>query len=288
MKWNWSLSRKKVLAGYLFILPWIVGCLIFFLMPMIRTVFMSFQDISSSPLGIISHPVGWKNYHEAFVTDLNFVPKLISVLSYALTNMPLILIFSLFIAVLLNQKLPGRGFFRALYFLPVIIASGTVIDKLDNAGALIGVMGNNDLTTLLSQYAGAFVAELVNKFLVNTTNVIWDSGVQILIFLAGLQSISSSLYEAAKVDGASAWERFWKVTFPMISPLIFLNMIYTLINNLTAGYNDVIKLIRDVSFTNQIRLGYGASLSIVYFLITFAILLIAGVLINRFIFYVEE
>lgn len=216
--------------------------------------------------------VGSEQYRAAFTTDVNFLPLLKNTLVAMLTQVPLILIFSLFCALLLNRQMIGKTFFRGVFFLPVIIASGAILRKLmDQGAANLPIFYNQDLYSKLKAFIPGDVLKMLLKYAESLTLVMWDSGVQILIFLAGLQTISGQLYEAAKCDGATPWESFWKITFPMIMPMMFVNTLYSIVSSFTKADNEIMNHILNVVFkTNDF--GYGSAMGWIYFCVIFLVL----------------
>ena len=307
-----SLDSKKAMAGYLFVLPFLVGILFVYLPILIDSITYSFTTLDMVTLsGKIKYSlsfVGFSHYENAFVGhDSKFLETLIAGLQNLIFEVPAIVIFSLFIAVVLNQKMLGRAAFRAIFFVPVIIATGIMegltdltannaanqmqgaaggaaADSSANAGGASQIISVLDVQSLLSTMkVGAelvtYVVELVN----NIYNIINYSGVQMLIFLAGLQSISPQIYEACRIDGATGWETFWKVTFPMISPMILVNAVYTVIDSFTRSTNVVMTYIKKIESTGDI---YQASAMYwVYFLSVILIIGLVGAIMSSFIFY---
>lgn len=212
-------------------------------------------------------------------------------------NVPLIVIFSLFIAVVLNQKFIGRSFARSIFFLPVILTSGVILtlestslvmavnEQNATSGSLINVLSSFELKRLMLEVG---VSETIVNYLTGAVDRIYEivslSGVQILIFLAGIQTISPQLYEASKIEGATGYEAFWKITFPMVSPLILVNMIYTIIDSFSQ--NELVTLIRTTAFS-QFDFGLSSAMAWIYFLAISLILLISTYLVSRKIFYHE-
>ncbi len=308
---NVSLDAKKARAGYIFVLPFLVGILFIYLPILIDSITFSFTSMGKiQEVGQIRHTlhfVGFEHYKYAFTTDPNFVTTLISGLQNLVFEVPAIVIFSLFIAVVLNQKMLGRAAFRAIFFVPVIIATGIMEGLTDltaaassaaSDAALEGTTAEGTAATGTSQIISvldvqalfanmkvgvelvAYVVNLVN----NIYNIINYSGVQMLIFLAGLQSISPQIYEACRIDGATGWETFWKVTFPMISPMILVNAVYTVIDSFTRSTNVVMVYIKgiegSVGGTNRASAMYW-----VYFLAVILIIALVGAIMSSFIFY---
>ena len=222
---------------------------------------------------------------------------LLDALKNMLTTIPVVLIFSLFVAVVLNRQLPGRTFFRAVFFLPVIVATG-LISRMDMNNAVMSAMNSasietgaetmgsaiGDITLLLQgmNFSPGLI-QFVSDAASGVVNIVNLSGVQILIFLAGIQSISPSIYESASVEGATAWEMFWKITLPMVSPMLLVNVFYTIIDYLTRDNNTLMNYINDISF-DQGHYGYGAAMAWLYFLVVAVILAVLVAILNKFQF----
>ena len=247
-----SLEKRKARAGYVFVLPFILGIVLIYLPILIDSLWFSFFASESAGRGTYVYVFkGLEYYKYAFTGSPDFVSKLLSGLQQLIFEVPAVIIFSLFIAVVLNQKMLGRAAFRAIFFVPVIIATGLMdsingsdiassqmsggIDDGSGGGGLINVMQVENLfrSMAIGGELVGYVVQLVNDIY----NIINYSGVQMLIFLAGLQSISDSIYEACRIDGATGWETFWKITFPMISPMILVNAVYTIIDSFTRSTN---------------------------------------------------
>lgn len=291
-----SYERKKARYGYVFISIWLVGFILFFVFPFIQSSIYSFSRMQIRPGNIEMEFIGWENYSRAFLEDSRFLPAFTSTITSVLAKTPLIIVFSMFIASLLNQKFKGRFLIRSVFFLPVIISSGVVINII-SGDAFLNLLMTGERSSLMFEansmqsilYAMGLDTVIVN-FIINTVNEIfnlsWRSGIQILIFLAGLQSISSSYYEVALVEGATGWEIFWKVTFPMIAPMILVNIIYTLIDNFIDVSNPMFALIQTI--TGRIDFAYAAALSMVNFIVIFVLIGIIYGLINRRIYYAVD
>ncbi len=302
-----SLDAKKARAGYLFVLPFLLGIVLVYLPILIDSITYSFANfgwVINESTGVAERTlelVGFDHYKYAFTTSPDFVTTLLSGLQNLIFEVPAIIIFALFIAVVLNQKMLGRAAFRAIFFVPVIIATG-IMESL-NANIASESAGNTDIESAEGEMQGgasqiisvldvaalfenmkvgvelvAYVVELVN----NIYNIINYSGVQMLIFLAGLQSISPQIYEACKIDGATGWETFWKVTFPMISPMILVNAVYTVIDSFTRTTNVTMSFIRNEVSRNY---GQGSAMYWIYFLSVILIIALVGAIMSSFIFY---
>ena len=299
-----SLDKKKARSGWFFVLPFVLGFLIIYLPVIIDSLKYSFCEIKILQGGGYRLDfVGLKNYQEALFEDPKFVQVLLAGLKELAFDIPAIVIFSLFMAVLLNKKMFGRAAFRAIFFIPVILSTGLIAD-IDAANILNTYMGSEggiddgsggggvteivsmaDFTWLFrNMQVGTELLDYVVGIVNNIYNIINRSGVQMLIFLAGLQSISPAIYESCSIDGATGWETFWKITFPMISPMILVNTIYTVIDSFTAQSNSVMAYI-DTVYSTAGKNVVATAMSWIYFLIVLAIIaLVAGVL-SAYIFY---
>jgi ABC-type sugar transport system permease subunit len=294
-----SLEGQKAMAGRFFVYPWVVGMLLFFAKPLVESVIYSFQELEITDKGLVSTFVGTKNYVYAFTRDPAFMDTLLRTISTIIVDLPLVVLFSLFAAVMLNQEFRGRGLVRSAFFLPVIITSGALVYvlKSDMTSAQVNteavksampMVQNLDFKQMMLQVTNniRFVQPLIDV-MDRVFIIIWKSGVQILIFLAGLQSISSDLYEAANVEGATGWESFWKITFPMISPIIVVNVVYTIIDSFTDYNNEMLLYILNTAFA-KIQYAYSSTIAWVYFVIVFGVLLAAVGLLSRKIFYMND
>ena len=301
-KWKFSLLGKEAVAGFGFILPFLIGFFGLFLPMIIRSISFSFSNMEVQSTGYVLTPAaknGWEHYIRALTIDPDFNRQLLGAIVNMFTQVPLILIFSFFMANLLNQNFHGRAVARSILFFPVILTSGVVLG-LESSDLLLTTLNPSQLTEgdmstfvnvsrLLTEYTD--LPSSVILFLTRAVNSIYDiiiaSGVQILIFLAGLQSISPSLYEASDMEGATAWESFWKITFPMISPLILVNSIYTIIDAFTSETNQIMVDIRNTIF-QEVKYGLGSAMAWIYFICIGVILLICGGIISRHVFYIDE
>jgi len=262
-----TMEKRRVVEAYMFISPWIIGTAVFFVNAIISSIKLSFSDIVQLK-GFVMEYVGLANYEHIFMFDINFMPTFVEVVVDTLINTPLTLVFSLIIAMLINRKAPGRGFFRTTFFLPVLLGSGYVMEQLLQIDATGAVGVGITLPAMFQGILGNTFAPLIQAVLDRITVILWRSGVQIILFLAGLQGISSSLYEAAKCDGATQWEVFWKITLPMISPIILLNFVYTMVTYFAAADNALVKYIIKSVFTDK-QFARGAAMGWVYFAFAF-------------------
>jgi ABC-type sugar transport system permease subunit len=299
-----SLDVKKARAGWLFVLPFIIGFVLLYLPIIYDSIKYSFHDIRILTGGGFKLSwVGFDNYSNALFVDPNFVQKLGQGITQLILDIPAIVIFSLFVAILLNGKIAGRAAFRAIFFIPVLLTTG-LIAEIDASNTLANYMGDAegidtgsgesqvaeivsvmDVEALFSNMMiGTELVQYVVNLVNNIFNIINRSGVQMLIFLSGLQSISPAIYESCSIDGASGWETFWKITLPMVSPMILVNAVYTVIDSFTSSSNVVMQYIESQSPTSSGD-PLTSAMSWMYFLIV--ILMIAAVagLVSAFVFY---
>ncbi len=296
-----SLDSKKSRAGWLFVLPFLLGFIAIYMPIIAKSIYYSFNDFY--PARGEFKFIGLEKYQYALTKDLSFVPTLKSGFEELIINIPAIVIFSLFIAVILNQKMLGRAAFRAIFFIPVILSTG-LIDQIDskgntflenasqqqgidtgsNSASASDLISKADVALLFEQMKiGSELVETVTNLVNNIYDIINKSGVQMLVFLAGLQSISPAIYESCSIDGASSWETFWKITFPMISPMILVNTVYTVIDSFTSSSNSVMSLVLSTYDKGEMTLS--SAMAWFYFIIVIlAVALIAAVL-SAYIFY---
>ncbi len=294
-----SYERRKSLYGYGFIGLWLVGTVLFFLIPLGKSLWYSFSEVSVDPGALHTKFTGADNYLNAITEDPYYLEYLGDVLLETLWKTPLIIIFSLFIAVILNQKFRGRTMARAVFFLPVIIATGPVfriisgdMDSTGNSGAeQFSTMFSTDLVGELMQFLGIYglsdrMSNIITAVADNIFGIVWSSGIQILLFLAALQNIPSSAREAAQMEGATAWEYFWKITFPYVSPFILANLIFTVIDSFTNPMNMVMNRIVDMK--NQWEFGSASAMAWIYFAVVLAAVGLITFIVNKFIYYEND
>lgn len=290
------LKKRKGRWGYLFILPWLLGFTLFFLFPAFESLYYSLNSLKMSANGFTANWVGLDNYAFMLLRDAKFLPLLTDELIEMAYRVPLITILSLFIAVLLNRPFKGRTFFRSVFFLPVIITSGVVYVMLQ------GIINSNTLSGTQNAYifqsqgladvmrsAGRLSAGLIGSIsgLVNRVfSILMECGVQILLFLSGLQKIPVSTYEASVIEGAGAWDNFWRITLPLSLPIMLLNVVYTIIDSFMAygtenAGNQVMAAIYRTGFGRQFQFGLAASMSWLYTLLIALMLGIAFGILGR-------
>jgi ABC-type sugar transport system permease subunit len=246
---NVGIETLKSRYAYIFVTPWIIGLLWFFVFPLLQSVLFSFSNVTIGVGKINLEFVGLKNFEYILTEDPLFVDNLFVELGKMFYTVPLIIIISLVIGILLNAKFKGRMLFRAVYFLPVIIAAGPVLKLLfmyqsgniTNQAQEEAVAGTMiDVSTLIA-YIGlpTQISEYLNIALSGLMNIIWNCGIQIVLFIAGMQTIPDLLYEVSKVEGATKWEEFWFITFPLLSQVVILVMLYTIVEMMTLQTNSV-------------------------------------------------
>lgn len=284
MKNKITLKTKTSLTAHIFISPFYIGFIFFFLRPLLQSLKFVFNSVKVDIGGYVLDYVGFKNIDYVLNVDSTFKEQLLASVGELCWKAPVILIASLFLAIMIKPQFFGRSFVRAVFFLPVIIASGVIIQTMQNdvaasnmlSGSVVSsgsVMQNNALENMM--LATGFNEKIVSFFTLLSSNifsVLWNTGIQMIIFLAGLQSIPTSLYEASAVEGSTAWEDFWKITLPMLTPIILVNTIYTVVDCFTDSGNLVMKKV--VSNIDQMHLEWSAAMSWIYFLLIAVVLLI--------------
>ncbi len=293
-----GLQRRKAVAGYIFILPFIVGFLTFMVKPFFQSLYMSFCNVEVGPGGFNNIFVGLTNYLRAFTVDIEFNQKLVDEISRMCINSLAIMVFSFFVALILNQKFKGRALVRAVFFLPVILSSGVIIGvETDNSlmasvqSAIEEGVGTTSITAtiqdiLVTSGVGVRAFETVFEIVDGIYDVAIASGIQIIIFLSGLQTISASMYEAADIEGCTAWESLWKITFPMISSLFLVNWIYTIVDFCMRSDNEIMEKI-SAEMIEQLNYGFASAMAWIYFGIVIAIIGISSLIISKGVYYYE-
>ena len=293
-----GLQRRKAISGYLFIAPFIIGFLAFMVKPLFQSLYMSFCTVEVSPNGIHNVFKGLANYIQAFTIDTEFNRLLVEEISRMCINSLAIMVFSFFVALILNQKFKGRALVRAIFFLPVILSSGVILGVESNNALLASVQNMVEETTsttsvtdaiksiLLTSGIGASAFEKVFDIVDGIYDVAIASGIQIIIFLSGLQTISTNMYEAAAIEGCTAWESLWKITFPMISSLFLVNWIYTIVDFFMRSDNQVMEKISD-QMIQYINYGFASAMSWIYFLIVIVIIGVSSFIISKGVYYYD-
>lgn len=291
-----SWEQKKKRYGYFFVMPFIVGAVFFLISPMISSIAYSFSNLQVTTTGYELDFVGFKNFHQLLAVDPTYRKVLLDSLVDMICNVPITIIFSFFIASVLNTKFKGRTVFRGIFFIPVFMASG-IYRQLENVDQLTQMMAN-ETTVSAGSISASFVNFLtemnLNADIINLlvgavdriSTIVAMSAIPIIIFLSAFQSISPSIFEASYIEGASKWEVFWKISFPMVSSQILVCVIYTIIDSFTSSSNTMINLVHTTSF-NEFNFGLGASMIWIYLIAIAAIVAIVYSIINKHIFYYD-
>lgn len=246
-----ALERRKAKYGFFFCLPWIIGFIIFFLVPLIQSITFAFSKVEITTSGFVTEFKGLTYFKYIFFEEASYVDKIIEALGNFAYSVPFIVVFSLIIAIILNQEFRGRLIFRSIFFLPVIISTGVIIDFIMGDAEAVAMM---DSTDTVSAFMSGFIdfkevlsgmglpediTELLLTYIDQIFNLLWNCGIQILLFISGLQSVPQQLYEVSEVEGATSWETFWYVTFPMLGNTLLLVIVFTSIDVLTSTSNNV-------------------------------------------------
>ena len=299
-----TLAGRGAIAGYLFCTPFIIGFLAFMARPMFQSLHMAFSTVH---MNIAEHRfdlefVGLANLNRAFFINPDFTRLVVEEIGRMMLMVPAVLIFSFFVAILLNSAFPGRAFVRAIFFLPVILASGVLVNLEANNSMLAQLSEQiQEANAVRANITGVLEIILIRTAAVGMINNLMEyvfmvinqvyalamaSGIQILIFLSGLQTIPASIYEASSIEGATAWENFWKITFPMLSPMILVAVVYTVVDLLIRTDNDVMNHIQN-QLLQRMEYGYAAAMAWVYFAAVAVILAIVCGIISRVVYYYD-
>lgn len=278
--------KGKINPGYLFVLPWLIGFLFLVALPLVQSLRYSISQVNVGPLGAVLFPIGIENYAYIFTLDPKFTQALGEVAKDIFLMIPLTIILSMIIALILSKDIKFRGLFRTIFFIPVIIMSGPILTLLDEINALSDYDQLSEVLTMMfhtpdSSLLSIFIAIII--FLITNISIILRyCGIPIVVFLVVIQRINPDLYEAADMDGAGAWNQFWKVTLPSIKMAININILYLVVQMSSLDTNPVSMLIKDNMFDMDKGLGYSAAQSWVYMVVLFAIIGILLLLVNGF------
>lgn len=285
-----GIESLKSQYGVMFISHWVIGMLLFFIFPIFQSVYYSFTSLEINENGILTHFEKLSNYYNILVTDPEYLDNLLASFSSMLLSLPFILIVSMVMALLLNGKYKGRIFFRGLYFLPVIFASGAVLELFLKAGSInatssaVSSSVAFDMINFGDVLKGLNLPSTVEKYissaLSNIFLLIWQSGIQTLLLIAGLQTIPDLLYEVAKVEGATKWEEFWFVTLPMLMRTVFLVVIFTAIELVSSANNDI--MLKAYEQFNLMEYGVGSAMLWFYFLFVGIFIALIAFVYNKF------
>lgn len=269
-----NMDRRHMLEGYTFVLPFLLGAVAFFLFPLYISIQLSFGKVNRLA-GFELEWSGLQHYRRALFLDVSFVPLFLQVVNRALINTPLIVIFALILSVFVNKGIRFKGFFRVVFFIPFLLGTGHVMRQLLNMEADQMVIPLSDGSLVprdMLVYLGSRVISAVDTLFGTIVVVLWSSGVQMLLLLSGLQNIPSSLYESAKMDGANEWEMLWKITLPLISPILLLAVIYTIVDSFAGITNPLLEHIRFFAF-ELLHFEFAAAMGWIYFMFVIAVVL---------------
>lgn len=281
-KGKMSVEKKHSFIGLIFVAPWIAGFLIFFLYPLAQSITFSLNKVVITAKGRKLEPVGMGNFVDIFTKDAYFVDRLANFFKEIIMQLPLIIVFSLMIAILLNQKIKCKGLFRTVFFLPIIVVSGPVMGMLINTGSTtIPLIEQYGVYDMIAEYVPAFLVEPITGLFSELLLILWYSGVPTLIFFAGLQKIDVSLYEASYIDGASAWVSFWKIVLPSIKGMILINCIYITVFLATSEMNEVIILIRDNMLNASKGFGIASAMAWIYTICIILVIVVCFLLFGK-------
>lgn len=237
-----------------YLAPFLIGICVFFMYPVLTSFLLSFGDLDLEKMGFAIKFNGIQHYMDAFVKDIDFVPILLREIKSTLINAPLVVIFSLILAVMLSKIKYFRGYFRVVLLLPFVLGTGEVMNQLLSQGVdtqIISLTNSQIIPREWLLYIGSEFVTVLDTLFTSIIRILWQSSVQIILFMSAILSISPSLYESAKIDGANAYDTFWMITLPMVSPVLLLNTIYTIITFFTSRSN------RMLTYISQLMLNFG-------------------------------
>ena len=295
-----GLTSRRAFYGYIFILPFILGFVFFMIKPLAQSLKMSFCDVVISNQGFSMSLNNFANYKRALTIDPEFNRLLTESVTTMIYRSLATIVFSFFVALILNQKFKGRTFARSVFFLAVILSSGVLVGLeynntlMQQLKATIEESGNtNTITEVLEQILVSNTGGVngtsgkLFKILFEIIDSIYDvamaSGIQIIIFLSGLQNISSSMYEAAQMEGCTAWESLWKITVPMVSPLMLVCWIYTIVDFFMKTDNKVMEKINN-QMVIQLNYGFSSAMAWIYFIVCMALIGLSSLIISKVVY----
>ncbi len=274
--------RRPDWFAFVFLAPWLIGLVLFVCRPLIQSFYYALCDVKVTGSGRILTFLGFENFASIWVKDIAFLRRELNFLLSTVLQVPIVVIFALLAALMLNSQIRGKGIFRTIFFLPVIVVSGPLINELSNQGvATIPLLEQQGILDTLSAVLPDWLVSPISGLFSRLIMILWYSGIPILMFLAILQKIDLNMLEAARIDGATGWEIFWKITLPAIRPIMLLNAVYTLVYLANADGNGVINLISNAMLQVTRGYGYAAAMAwthtvIVVFLLALAFLLLKG------------
>ena len=293
------MRRREAIEGFIYLSPWLVGFILFSGGPIVASAYLSLTKYN-----VLLPPqfIGFQNYVYALTKDDLFIPSIVKTLYYAILVVPPAIVLSLAIAILLNQKLSGTAFWRTMFFLPTltpVVAAAILWRWMLNPD--VGLI--NYLLSLITITGPGWLSSIEWAIPSLALIGLWTSvgGSQMIIFLAGLQGVPQDLVEAAQIDGAGAWTRFWNVTFPLVTPTIFFNLILGIIFSLrtfdvafiatNGGPARATWFVSIHIYQNafvSFDMGYASALSWMFFLILIVMTFLQFRLSGRWVFYAGE
>ena len=282
-----GLRISATMEAYTFMMPFIIGIAVFFIFPLTLLARMSFSKLENV-VGLQMKWWGLNNFKEAFIIDTNFMPNLLQSVSDTLLKVPLIIIFALIIAIMVNKNIKFKGMFRTIFFLPFLLGNGYVMEQLmqqDVSGRAIQSAQQFFMPPEVLQYLGTTATDIIGTFFSIIIVILWSSGVQILLFLSGLQGISQSYYEAARVESANEWDCFWHITLPMMSPIMLLCIVYSLVDMFTGISNPVLTFTRGIM--RNLRYDYASAVGLIYSLFILLVVFIVMLVMRKAMFTTE-
>ncbi len=278
-------------TGWLFVLPFVLGFAWLFFKPALESLAYTVNKITVGENGLVLEYIGWSNFDYLFNRDAEFTKALITLVKDMAVKILVIMFISMFLAVLLNNKFPGRLLFRAVLFLPMIFGADLVMELFTKVGGEAGLQESSNSFVMMAGEATGFVEEVIESFgflapvIKKFTeysgelfNLLWSVSLQTVLFIIGLQAIPAHLYEVAEMEGATKWETFWKITFPLLMPSILLCLIYTIIDYFNASSNAIVKMI---SMNMMNRIDYACTMSWVYSVVLFLFVLVVNAVVSR-------
>lgn len=283
--------------AYGFLLPWLIGVVFVFAIPMVLSISFAFSKVTVDN-GYSLQFIGFENFRYALFSDEKFLQYFATTIGDLLYEVPIILVYSFLVAVLLKEKFPGVTIFKFVFFLPVILSSDLFFGLLNNFGTVTsssldavmnsassGMLESLNLEKYLTQLGlSSEIVAMLTGPVDKVYEIVTCSGIQIFIFLAGIYSVPPDLYEAAHVEGANGWEKFWMITFPMVMPMILVNVIYTVVDTFISESNLVMEYVYELSFKN-FDFGLSSAICWIYFTVIAVILAIVFAVINKRTFY---
>lgn len=289
------LLRRQHRAGYIFVFPWIIGFLIFFLQPLLESFWYTLNDVVMGTGGLETTFVGLSNFRYLILEDSSFLTNLWTVTLDMVQQVCICSILSLFVAVILVQNFRGRTVYRAIFFLPIIMTSGVVYSMVGSVVGSSGINGTGNaymytsvsmVTLMLQGGISPSVINIITGIIDSIFSMITNCGVPILLYISGLQKIPVSAYEAARIEGANSWDIFWKITIPKMAPIIFLNIVYIIVDSCTSygsnsGGNVMMAAIQRMGFGKTMKFGMSAAMAWMYFIVIAFFLLLSYVVLGR-------